>query len=75
MTPPFPLGHQSKTDKLVALLLDGQWHSTKELARKVSHAFAGSIWKLRHTGHNIERQRHPKKRYEHQYRLTGGDAA
>lgn|GEM_PF-2271037 len=72
MTPHLPLGKPSKTDKLVTLLLDGRWHNTKEIVGAVSHTFATSIWRLRHTGHHVERRRHPSKRYQHQYRLTGG---
>lgn len=60
----------TKADKLLALLKDRACHSTKELVRRVGHAFGGAIFKLRRRGFTIERTTHPTKRYQNQYRLT-----
>lgn len=63
----------SKTEKLLYVLADGDWHSTKELSRRVGHTFAvfKSHLKLRlhRNGRFIEKRRHPLQRYQYQYRL------
>ena len=60
----------TKADNLYCVLVDGKWHSTRELARRVGHTFAGAKYTLT-TKHDldIERQRHPSKRWQHRYRL------
>jgi hypothetical protein len=67
-------GHADRptnAEQLRLLLSDGQWHSTKELSRRIGHTFGFSIWKLRHEEHrDIERRAHPSCRYQHQYRLV-----
>lgn len=58
-------------EKAYRLLGDGQWHSTKELARRVGHSFAGTLYVIRHRDHNhIESRRHPRRPTQWQYRLT-----
>lgn len=62
---------QTRTERLLAVLLDGQWHSTTELVRRVGHTFPVAKYVLIHVdGHEIERRRHPERRFEHQYRLV-----
>ena len=61
--------HVTKVEKLHAVLADGRWHSTRELVRRVGHAFAVSKFKLVRYGHDIERRPHPTKRWQWQYRL------
>lgn len=67
---PRPASRITKADKLLAVLSDQDWHATKELSRRVSHAFAGSIFKLRRSGYTIEKRHHPTREYHYQYRLT-----
>lgn len=62
--------HFTKAEKLHRILRDGAWHSTGELARRVGHRFSSVIYQLRHSGHCIERQSHPTKMYQSQYRIT-----
>lgn len=62
--------HTTKSERLLEVLRDGEWHSTKELVRRVGHTFGGAVFKLRRFRHEVERQRHPSQRYQHQYRLT-----
>jgi len=62
----------TKAEKLFVLLSDHRWHTTRELSRRVGHAFAVAIYRLRHEPryhYDIERQRHPTKPFQHQYRL------
>lgn len=62
----------TKSEKLLSILSDHQWHATKELSRKIGHTFGEFIFYLRHDyrhHHVIERRKHPTKRYQHQYRL------
>lgn len=63
-------GDHSQLSKLLDLLSDGEWHSTKELARRVGHCFAVAKFKLIGYGYEIERERHPAKRSQHRYRLV-----
>ena len=60
----------TKSEQMFQILSDGDWHSTSELSRRVSHAFAGSIFKLRRLGYTIEKRHHPTREYHYQYRLT-----
>lgn len=60
----------TKADLLLGILKDRACHSTKELVRRVGHAFGGAIFRLRRRGLAIERKKHPTKRYQNQYRLT-----
>ena len=59
----------TKIQKLLNVLEDGDWHTTKELSRRVGHTFAVSKFHLTRYGYLIERRRHPSYRYQHQYRL------
>jgi hypothetical protein len=61
----------TKAEKLRQVLLDHQWHSTKELARRVGHTFAVAKRRLGLSPyfHTIELRRHQSKRYQYEYRL------
>lgn len=63
----------TKADKLLEALADRAVHSTKELVRRIGHAFGGAIFKLRRRGFTIARTAHPTKRYQNNYRLTDRD--
>ena len=60
---------RTKAEKLHAVLSDHNWHATRELSRRVGHTFAVAKFKLVRNGYRIERERHPVKRFQHQYRL------
>lgn len=60
----------TKTEKLLTVLSDGRWHTTRELVRRVGHTFAIAKFKLIACGYAIERRRHPAKRFQHQYRMV-----
>ena len=53
---------ETKVDKLITVLSDGKWHSTKELVRRVGPAFGGARYWLAKTGINVQRRAHKKKR-------------
>jgi len=61
--------HSTKVEKLHAVLSDGKWHSTRELARRIGHTFGGAKYRLAQFGYRIEREPHPKKRWQWRYRL------
>ena len=65
---PTPRAH-TKTQKLYAVLSDGQWHTPRELARHVGHTFGGAVFKLRQAGHIVHARPHPSKLYQWQYRI------
>lgn len=59
----------TQVDKLIAVLSDGRWHTTKELVRRVGHAFGGAKFVLTTSGIQVERRRHPSQRWQYQYRV------
>lgn len=63
---------RTKAKRLLTILEDGHWHATQELVRRVGHTFGGAKRHLVLSGYQIERERHPAKKYQHQYRLTDG---
>ena len=63
----------TKDEKLLAILGDGTYHSTQELARRVGHRFGNAIYQLRRRGHTIECAPHPTKKHQYQYRMTGDE--
>ena len=65
-----PTSKKTKVELLHVILLDEQWHSTKELVRKVGHTFGGAIFKLRSYGYRVVRERQPGSRRQHRYRLV-----
>lgn len=66
------MNHPTKTERLLTILEDGRWHATQELVRRVGHTFGGAKRHLVQAGYIIERERHPAKKYQHQYRLSDG---
>ena len=62
-------GRVTKIEILFNILSDKEWHTTKELSRRVGHTFAVAKFYLTRYGYLIERRRHPSRRYQHQYRL------
>ena len=68
----YTTGRRTNPEKLLDLLEDGHWHSTRELARRVSHSFAVAKFQLTRSGYVIKRERHPTAKYQHQYRLVDG---
>lgn len=65
-------GPMTKTDKLIHVLSDGKWHSTKELVRRVGHTFAVAKFALIRDGHRIDREVHPTQPRQHRYKLIAG---
>ena len=63
--------HRTKTERLLAVLADHEWHSTRELTRRVGHTFAVAKFKLvTQHGYHIECERHPWRTHQFQYRLV-----
>ncbi len=61
----------TNAEKLLEALDGGEWHSTRELARRAGHTFAVTKFKLIARGYLIERERHPTLPNQHRYRLLG----
>lgn len=62
-------GRKTKIERLLHVLSDGKWHSTKELVFRVGHTFSVAKFKLVQYGYPVQRQKHDKKKYQHLYRL------
>jgi hypothetical protein len=61
----------TKADRLLMVLDDRRWHSTRELSRRVGHTFAVAKYKLVHAyGYHIERRHHEAWPGQYQYRLV-----
>lgn len=58
---------QTNLQKLLSVLEDGQWHSSEELASKVSFRFGHTILMARKKGYFIEVRRVAHNQFE--YRL------
>jgi hypothetical protein len=72
MKPGLPLtssGRRTKIEKLLHVLSDGKWHSTRELVRRVGHTFSVAKFKLVQYGYPVQRQKHHNRKYQHLYRL------
>lgn len=54
-------------ERLIAVLKDGQWHLSDELAVKVSWRFGHTVFEARKKGYSIEKRKVAHNRYE--YRL------
>jgi hypothetical protein len=54
-------------EKLIAILKDGKWHSSDELAANVSFRFGHTIFEARKKGYLIEKKQVAKNQFE--YRL------
>lgn len=60
----------TKAEKLLAILDDGKWHTTKELVRRVGHTFGGAKFQLARFGYNIMSEPHPARQRQWRYRLV-----
>jgi hypothetical protein len=60
----------TKAEKLLAILADGEAHTTRELVRRVGHAFGTAVFRLRRNGHHIVTSCHPTKRWQRNYQLV-----
>lgn len=60
----------TKIERLRLILSDGQWHSARELARRLGHAFGVAIYHLRHKGRQIVCQLVPGTSRHYRYRLS-----
>lgn len=54
--------HITREEKYLALTADGDWHTNKELVRRVSHTFPQVTFSLRSKGHNISVRIRPGRR-------------
>lgn len=54
-------------EKLIAILKDGKWHSSDELAANVSFRFGHTIFEARKKGYLIEKKQVANNQFE--YRL------
>ena len=54
-------------EKLIAILKDGKWHSSDELATNVSFRFGHTIFEARKKGYLIEKKQVAHNQFE--YRL------
>jgi hypothetical protein len=60
----------TKADKLLTVLGDGETHTTRELVRRVGHAFGTAVFQLRKNGHHIVTSPHPNRRWQSNYQLV-----
>jgi hypothetical protein len=58
----------SLPDRMIRLMGDGNWHSSKELAEKISHRFSATKHVLVQRGYKFEMRRIQGQEYE--YRLV-----
>ena len=63
---------ETRTDALLRVLSDHEWHDTDELAKKVGHTFGSAKFRLVSYRHHysIETRRHPTKKRQWQYQLV-----
>lgn len=61
-------------DNLITLLNDGQWHSSNELAAKVSYRFAHTVYQARKQGYCIETRKIKNLNY-YEYRIDNNSAS
>lgn len=55
-------------DRLVQLMSDGCWHSSKELVEEISHRFSATMHVLKKQGYKFDKRRIEGQQYE--YRLV-----
>lgn len=67
---------ETRAERLLTILLDGNWHATRELVRRVGHTFAWARWFLvTHDKHMIAKRKHATRIFEYEYRLVPPDEA
>ncbi len=52
-------------ERLIAILKDGKWHSSDELANKVSWRFGQTVFEARKKGYSIEKRKVAHNRFEY----------
>ncbi|HAG85271.1 MAG TPA: hypothetical protein DCL61_30035 [Cyanobacteria bacterium UBA12227] len=52
-------------ERLIAVLKDGRWHSSDELASKVSFRFGDTVFKARKKGYSIETRQLARNQFEY----------
>lgn len=62
-------------DRLISTLVDGRWHSTRELRRRVGPNFHLAKFKLVRSGIPVERRKHSRRRGDFQYRVDINELA
>ncbi len=55
----------SNFERLITILKDGQWHSSEELAAKVSWRFGHTVFEARKKGFSIEKRKVAHNRFEY----------
>lgn len=60
---------ESLPDRMLQLMSDGEWHSTKELVKKISHRFSATMHVLRKQGYEFEK-RPIQGEQQNEYRLV-----
>jgi hypothetical protein len=60
----------SKVDRLRLILSDGQFHTTRELVRRIGHTFGVAIFKLRRMHRQVICQLQPGTGRQYRYRLV-----
>ena len=55
----------TNVERLVAVLKDGRWHSSEELANKVSWRFGHTVFEARKKGYLVEKRKVAHNRFEY----------
>ncbi|MGQ9873548.1 hypothetical protein [Leptodesmis sp.] len=58
-------------EKLMQVLSDGNWHSTKELVQEVGHRFPATIYRAKQKGDRIEKHRVDRNQFEYRLLVAG----
>lgn len=59
----------SLPNRMLQLMSDGEWHSTKELINKISHRFSATMHVLRKRGYEFEK-RPLQGQQQYEYRIV-----
>jgi hypothetical protein len=59
------LAKLTNLEQLIAILKDGKWHSSDELANKVSWRFGHTVFEARKKGYSIEKRKVAHNRFEY----------
>ena len=62
----------TNVERLRLLLSDGQWHTTRELARRIGHRFGVAVFHLRRMHRQVVCQLQPHSDRQYRYRLVPG---
>lgn len=64
------LARLTNLERLIAILKDGKWHSSDELAAKVSWRFGHTVFEARKKGYQVEKRKLAHNRYEYRMLRT-----